>query len=363
MKTPIPDRFLVSAGIAFFLIHSMQIGIGILGYQRDIAMAAGYDAWISILISGISIHIILWMMYSMLNKENGDLISIHQRVFGKWIGGFLSTIAAFYFFFLGVTVLRSYIEVLQVWMFPEINVPFVLGAFLLLIYYTISGGFRVVAGVAFFGVIIPSFLIVFLFYPVPFGELDYLRPIMNHSVTDLLKSTKAATLSFLGIEVILILYPFLKNKEKSQKWAQLGVLFSTFIYTSTAIVTFMYFSQTQLEHTVWATLSMFKIIEFPFVERFEYIAIATWALVVFPNICTSLWCASRAIKRTYNFQQRWVLIFFLLTSYIANLIFKDREIINVFISSISKSGFYMLYVYTPLLFILYHLKIRRRHKK
>ncbi|WLD93638.1 GerAB/ArcD/ProY family transporter [Alkalihalobacillus sp. AL-G] len=363
MSTPIPNRFLVSAGMAFFLVHSMQIGIGILGFQRYIAKDAGYDAWISILISSVSIHIVLWMMYSMLNKEEGDLISIHQRVFGKWFGGFLSTVAALYFLFLGVTVLRSFMEAIQVWMFPNLSMPFFLAVFLILIYYTISSGFRVVAGIAFFGVIIPSFLILFIFFPFQYGDWDYLRPVMNHSFMDLLKSAKVVTLEYIGFETILLMYPFIKHGKQSQKWAQLGVLFSTFIYVLTAIAAFVYFSEAQLERTIWATLSMFKIIEFPFVERFEYLAITTWVLVIFPNICISLWCSSRAIKRTYNCRQRWVLILVLVITYVVHLIFKDRESIDVFINTTSKTGFYALYVYIPLLFLLFHFKTRRRHRK
>ena len=38
-------------------MHSLQIGIGILGYQRVILKNAGYDAWISLIIAGIANNI------------------------------------------------------------------------------------------------------------------------------------------------------------------------------------------------------------------------------------------------------------------------------------------------------------------
>ncbi|WP_408009028.1 GerAB/ArcD/ProY family transporter [Pseudalkalibacillus sp. A8] len=360
MGSNIQERFKVSPGMAFFLIHTMQIGIGILGYERYIAVNAEYDSWISIIISGLSIHLILWMMYSMLNKEKGDLIAIHQRAYGQHAGNFFSFLFALYFLLMGVTVLRSYMEVVQVWMFPEMEHWVFLVIFILLLYYTISGGFRLITGVAFFGVILPLFLVFFLYFPLQYSDWDYLQPVFNHSIKDILLSSKTATLEYIGFEVILILYPFLKKPEKSQKWGQFGILFSIILYVIVAIVSFSYFSQEQLGRQIWTTLSMFKIVEFPFVERFEYIAITIWALIIFPNICISLWCAGRALKRTFNIRQRGSLIVMLLIVYVLQLLISDREMTDMFMNAVSRVGFFMIYLYTPFLFIVFHLQSRRR---
>ena len=40
----------VSPYFTFLLLHSLQIGVGVLGYQRIISQFAGYDAWISLII-------------------------------------------------------------------------------------------------------------------------------------------------------------------------------------------------------------------------------------------------------------------------------------------------------------------------
>ena len=46
-------RMTVSPYFAFLLLHSLQIGVGVLGYQRVIAQYAGYDAWISLIVAGV----------------------------------------------------------------------------------------------------------------------------------------------------------------------------------------------------------------------------------------------------------------------------------------------------------------------
>ncbi|MGR5997516.1 GerAB/ArcD/ProY family transporter [Bacillus cereus] len=42
---------------------------------------------------------------------------------------------------------------------------------------------------------------------------------------------------------------------------------------------------------------MIKIIQFPFIERFEYIIVSVWAFFILPNVSFTLWGVSRGIKR------------------------------------------------------------------
>src|SRR3954469_3851102 len=71
MNANVPESRKISPFLVFFLITSMQFGVGILGFQRFIAKSAGYDAWMSIILAGLMIHIILWMMLKMLKIANG----------------------------------------------------------------------------------------------------------------------------------------------------------------------------------------------------------------------------------------------------------------------------------------------------
>ena len=121
MEQLVPEKGKISPFLVFFLLHTMQVGIGVLGFQRIIAQYAGYDAWISVLITGLILHIILWMMYKISETTNGDLLSAHTFVFGKKLGKILTFPFIFYFSLVAVNILRSFIEVIQVWMFPDLS--------------------------------------------------------------------------------------------------------------------------------------------------------------------------------------------------------------------------------------------------
>ncbi|PLS10347.1 GerAB/ArcD/ProY family transporter [Neobacillus cucumis] len=352
MEQLVPEKAKISPFLVFFLVHTMQIGIGVLGFQRIIAMTAGYDAWISVLFAGLSIHLILWMMYRILETVNGDVITAHTYIFGNKIGKLLSLPFILYFILVALTTLRTFIEVIQVWMFQDMSTFWYSLAFCGLAIYIIFGGFRTVTGVAFFGVVLPAYLIFTFFFTVPYADLRNLLPVFDHSIKDLIMAAYHTSLTYLGYEILLFFYPYIKDPQKSKKWAHWGVFYTTFLYTSITIITFAYFSEGQLQKSIWATLTMWKVVEMPFVERFEYIGIANWNILILPNFCIALWCGSRILKRVTKIKQKYGVLLLSMIVLVTINFFKTRGQINTLIDYTGKIAFFLNYVYIPLLFFL-----------
>lgn len=351
MQATVEERFQVSPYLVFFLVHSIQIGVGILTFQSDIVKWAGNDAWISILLSGSIIHVLLWMMFHVLNKEGTDVIAINQKIYGKWLGNSLNFALLIYFLLVAIVVIRVYFEVIQVWMFPRVSLVALCIIFLPLLYYIVEGGFRIVTGICFFGVVLPLYLILTLLFPLQFAHGENLLPIWNHSIWQILFSAKGMAISYVGFETLFIYYPFIKDPKKSQKWGHYGVAFSTFLYLSTYIVTIVYYSEGQLVQNLWPTLGLWKIMKMPFVERFEYIGISSWALVILPNITLALWCFMRGTKRIFGGKQRIILLIALVIIMGIVPFIKGYSQIRQLSALLNYGGYIVMGGYIPFIFI------------
>lgn len=123
----------------------------------------------------------------------------------------------------------------------------------------------------------------------------------------------------------------------------------------------MYFPEKGLEKIIWASLQMWKIIEMPFVERFEYIGIAAWFIIILPNVCYYLWISSRLFKQSFSVRQKVTVPIFACLCLIAMSLFTNRNQINMLIDTTAKAGLYLTYIYLPILFIL--VLIARKVKK
>ncbi|WP_110113164.1 GerAB/ArcD/ProY family transporter [Bacillus sp. CGMCC 1.16541] len=352
----------ISPYLVFYLIHTMQVGVGILGFERYIAKSAGHSAWMAVITSGLSILILIWISYRILNKGNNDIVAIQHDLFGKWIGGTLSFIFVIYYTALVLVILRTYVEVINVWVFSDVYAWVFIVLIVLIAYYYTVGGFRVVTGISFLGVIYGFPLLLVKYFPIKEGNVGNLLPLFDITFPQLYEATKAMTLNYLGFEVLFMFYPFVKDAPKSEKWAQFGVLFSMVIYLLTIFVSFAYFSQEQLKTTIWSTLTLWKIVDLSFIERFEYVGICIWFFVVLPNICIGLWCASRGVHRLFSIRQKTSLRVICVLIIFAAIFLNDRQKVDLANDWMSKTGFYAIYFYIPFLFIVQFIVTRVRKR-
>jgi spore germination protein (amino acid permease) len=356
------ENLLISPFLVFYIIHSLQLGIGVLDL-RDISKPAGHDAWISIIVSGISIHVLLWLLYRVLNKGKGDLIDIHRDLFGKWIGGFLSFLFILYLLNLGFTILRVYIEIIQLWVFPQLSPWFFSLIFLLVIVYFVNNGFRVVTGICFLSTLYTLPILLTFLFPLEFAHYSNLLPIMDHGLIEVIDSARRATLSMSGFELLLIFYPFIKQPERSEKWAHLAIIYTTCIYVFVVIITFIYYNQDQLQHTIWGTVMMWKIIELPAFERFEHLGIAAWLFVVLPNICIMLWGVNRGLIKLFSFNKKMILTALIILLTTASGIIENRTSIELIRKFTGEITFYFIYGYIPFLFLIQLIMTKLRGDK
>ncbi|MBA2937407.1 GerAB/ArcD/ProY family transporter [Paenibacillus sp. CGMCC 1.16610] len=356
MQSSIKENYIISGFFVFFLVHATTVGVSTICSQIFVYKTAGHDAWISILFMGVYLHFIVWMMYKMLNNPAKDVIELHQMIFGKILGSAISLLMIGYFFMSALSAVRAYIDVLQVWIFPTVSTWELCLIFLCIIYYIVSGGFRVLTGIAFFAVLASSLLFILTYIPMKYGNLHYLFPIWNHSTSDLLKSTLAASNLYMGFESLFIFFPFIRSTDKHAKWAHFGVLFTSLQYAFISISTLMYFSQGLLEQTLYPILVVTKIIQFPFAERIEFLFILGWFIVSLPSLCLSFWSCTRILKRILNVKPGISLPLILLPFFFALLQFSDRIKIDALSKFVAKLGACFLFGYIPVIFILFFIR-------
>jgi spore germination protein (amino acid permease) len=349
--------YILSTFLLFFIIHSIQVGIGIQGFQRVIFIEARQDAWISVVLAGFFTHIVVMVMMKTLRLYGPtDIYGIHNEVYGKWIGKLVNCFYILYCLWIFVTVLINYIEVMQTWVFPHVPTWLFSISILLLVIYGVTGGLRVIVGACFFSVILSAWMLGFIVYPLRFADYHHLLPVMESSITSILKGTHKMTLTIIGFEILYVVYPFLKEKGKVTKFAHLGIAGTNFLYLIVILTSIIYFSPGQLENTIWPTLSLFKIVKLPFIERTEYVAVSFWLLIILPNLMLYLWAAVRGVRRTFEKKTKGYIWFFSIIIFLGSLVFTTRPKINQFNEFFASTAFYITFCYPFILYILALIK-------
>ncbi|MEI4768146.1 GerAB/ArcD/ProY family transporter [Psychrobacillus sp. FJAT-51614] len=353
----ISPKDMINAFLLFFVITTCQTGVGIQGFQRLIYADAKHDAWISVILAGLSSHIIVFFMIKTLELYgSNDLYGIHQDLFGKHLGNLLNFIYILYCSVAFFLILENYIEVISTWVFPRLNPKFISISLLLLVIYTFLGGLRVIVGVSFFSFLLGLWLLPVLIFPLKFSNIEYLLPILDTDIISILKGAQSMTFTIIGFEIINIIYPFVKEKDKVKRHVHLGLLVTSFIYLTVMLITLTYFSGEQLAKTIWATLSLFSIIRLPFIERIEFITICFWLIIILPNLCFYLWAAYRGSIRLFNVSSKKFVWIFSTIIFIFSLFVQTRIQINTYTTYLSKVAFILVFIYPVVLYILALMK-------
>jgi spore germination protein (amino acid permease) len=352
---PIQDRFKVSDFYVMVLIHSSQYGLSYLSMPTPAIQWAGQDVWISVLISAISVHLIIFLMYRILTRRNADLIQIHQQLLGKWTGHVFNLLFLCYFMVTAAFQVSSYIKLVQAWLFPEIS-GWVLGfVIFLLVYYIVSGGIRTIAGICAF-TLTTQVLVLTLVFSAPYFHFRNLTPIFEHTVAELIKASKPITFSYMGFELLFFYYIFVKNAPKSQRWAHAGNAATTVTYLLSMFLSILLFKPEQLAKEIWPVMTKFKFVQLPFLERFEFMGAAIHVFRVMPIVCLCLWSAARILKSVSNMKQKHAVPVILIIVLAIFCILSSDEIMEKIQTILSNFSLYLLYGYIPLLYILHLIR-------
>lgn len=348
----------------FFIIIGIQVGVGFLSAPRYIFKEAHQDAWLSIIIAYLLMLLTTMAMFKLLSLyKNADIFGIQVDVFGIWIGKFLGCVYLLFFSSELLSVLLAYIEVVQIFIYPSIPSSVMGLLLIILIVYSVLGGIRVVTGVIFLCVILTPWFFLLLYDPISRMESSHFFPLFEAPLTDLLTGAKTTAFSFLGLEILLLIYPFIDRKEKAKHPTYLGITVSAAIVLITTIVSIGYFSPNDFDLLDWPVLSLFKSVSFSFIERFDYLVISQWMMVTIPTAILLMWAVAYGTKRLFNVEEKitlYVISLILLLSF--TFIDTFTEVKKV-VDLIAQVGFWIVFVYPFILLPIVLFKIKRQKKK
>ncbi|SFM39361.1 spore germination protein (amino acid permease) [Gracilibacillus orientalis] len=354
---------MVSPFLLLYIIHATQIGEGILSFERQIASIAGFDAWISIILTGVLTTIIIVVIWKIIGDQQRDFMDIHQYMFGNILGKIFTFIFGLYLLTVSVIVLISYIEIIQIWFFPDMSIYFFLFVLFVLIIYICLGGFRTVVGFAFFSFFVTAFLAIFKYEAFAAGHVHNLLPVFNTPFKDIILAIEPMSFSFLGIELILIYAPFIHRFQSGLKWAISSNILTTSVYLFSAIALFIYYNDQQIQLISWPTLQLWKVINFPIVERFEYVGIGLHFIAIIATSCLYFWASIQCFHRLTNFSFRKMSIFFSLIGFSSIFFIHNFLMIEKITTFISRAGVILLFAYIPLLYLCHKIVsgVKKKH--
>jgi spore germination protein len=333
---------------------------GILSLPKDLVEEVGPDGWASLIIGHILAIVAVLIMIKLGNRFKGQtFIEYSQIITGSVIGSFLSLVAVIFWILITSRIVRAFADVVKIFLLPRTPVEIIILAMLLLSVYVARHGLEPIARML--EILFPilflatGFIVIFA---IPEIDLTNLQPVLASGFKPIALSGIKHALSLEGIEMFLLLLPFMLVPQRAWKVGVLGLTVNMLLRITVFVITVGVFGM-HTKSFLWPMSILAKFLQVPggILERLEIVFIAFWVTVAFSSIVVYNYLASLGLSRLLRFKEQSMLVVPILPLiYFIALIPANITTFETFTQYEEMVGATVGWVFPPLLLIIAWLR-------
>lgn len=351
------------------ILFGIIAGYGAMGLSKNMAEESGTAGWIPLLIATVfAIFITYIFTYLGYIHKNKTIYEYSELLVGKVLTILFVAIYIIYFFMFFTLEVRLVSEVIKQTILLQTPVWVLSLIMLLIIFYTLTKGLKVIARVCeLYGVIIILFAFSLHILLLTQGKLINLKPFLGSSnIFTYLRSSLKTIIPFLGMEILAVI-PFDKkeNNRKIFKYTTFMIVVIGLLYI---IIVESCISVTGVDSIIYykdALLASVRRIDIPwlqFFRRLDGIAIIAWIMAVYCTMTLfsygSVFLISKIVKK---FHFNFIALITLVLSFIISSIPKTYNETNKLLDYDGYLGLLTAVVIPVILLIM--TKVKKYDKK
>jgi spore germination protein len=275
-------------------------GFGVTALPRRVAESAGQDGWVSVFLATLAIVPIIMIAGHIAKLARGQ--SFHDfacAVISKPLGIVISLIFCARLVLLASFNLRIFAEITRQTMLPTTPFAVIFVSMLMLTAYGASKGIETRARMAEVLILVVLLPLIFVF-GISGRDIDFtnLAPVMVAPLENIVSGSFSAFFAFSGIEVVLLLSPYLSRPRHLTKSAGQVVVTIGIFMTIVTIVTIARFGPEGIIHQMWPVLKMMDTISLPgsVIDRQGALIMTFWIISAYATINAALFFSSLLLK-------------------------------------------------------------------
>lgn len=342
-------------------IVMIQIGVGILTLPSILTQEIHSLGWASVLIAGIIMQGIVFLYYFALNdSRESSFFEYLENLTGRVISRIIIFVLLMYFMGASSSILRSFVEIINIWIYPKTPTLILVILLWVCMFYLATSKAASIARLSQFFFILVLLLLSLLLWHLQKFNYNFLRPYSDVELLSLLRGSWQASLSLIGFELIFLLYFRLKKKNDLLRILTISNWITISLYLYVVIISTVLFPPEKLEKIIWPTLSLYKLIEFRFIQRLEYIVVLVWIPLIVITTGVYLWAAFKSTKFLFKIKKDYHSYFIAFFVLLLTMLPKTHPQIIVFADYV---GYFGIIFSSLLPLFLIFLKVMRKKDK
>ncbi len=281
-----------------------QTGIGVITLPSVLAKEVGQDGWISLLIAG-SIAILFSVLFTVLLERYSDkgIFDINQMIFGKAIGTVWNVLLIFYLLLAAARGIRIFTTFLRLTVLPLSPVWAVSPFIMLPSIYLVWQGLKYVCRFKYVSIL--SYIIFLILIALMMGDArtSFLLPIGEAGMAQILSSIQISFRAFIGLELIVFLFPEITDKKNAFKWHITASLISTLFFVIVVASSTAIFGISFLQIQIIPLFNIARSYNAPILERVDLYIIALWFVVMGCSMRAYMFTAYYGLEKVFKLKK------------------------------------------------------------
>ncbi|MCP6681730.1 endospore germination permease [Bacillus nakamurai] len=347
------------------VISNTMLGAGLLTMPRALTLKSNSpDGWLALGLEGIIFIFLIYLNTLIMKKHQyPSFYDYMKEGLGKWAGNIVNLMICLYFIGVASFEARAMAEMVKFFLLERTPVPVTLFIFIACAVYLIIGGMSDMGRLFPFYLTITIIILLVVFsFSFKIFDLDNLRPVLGQGVSSIMNSLTVVSVSFLGIEIMLFLPEYLKNKKDTFRLSAMGFSIPIMLYIITYVLVVGALTLQDVKTMIWPTIALFQSFEIKglFIERFESFLLAVWIIQFFGTYVSYGYFATSGLNKIFGLKKKIGVIFVAIVTYFGSLLSKDANKLMLF-SDILGYIFFGLFLLPLLMFAV--VAVKRKVKK
>lgn len=281
-----------------FIINGAQVGTGIMSLSGELAASSGTDGWMSLIIGWLLNLVACLLIIQVFKRFPDDTVyDLLKRLFGKWLSLLVVIPITLYFTIFCCLVQIKAMLYIKAWFLPQTPDYLIMFLFAIPTYMVAGKGLRILGRYNELVFYLTAWMPFTLLFVLKYCHWLHLLPLFKDGIMPVIRGVEPSIYSILGFEVLWIIYPFLKYKEKATQGVIIANSITILAYIMATIICFAFFSPDEITSYHQPLLSLLKLIEFSFLERFDMIFLAFFLFVVSSSWISFMFMAAFGVSQ------------------------------------------------------------------
>lgn len=297
------------------IIVGIVINVELLSLPVNTAKISLQDAWISTAVGGVyPIYICILCCFISKRHPNENILCLSTKYLGKILGTIFNILFLFHFLILITFSVSSYANICRVY-----SVPFLSRYTIIFITIGISiyWGLKKIKSIGKISTIVFFLTIILILFPlinINKGSIINICPIMGSGYKKILLGSLKTIYPYLGIDIILLLYPLVTDKKKIVKSLLVSPVLLITFYTFIVFITIYILDPDITIKGFWPFITATEGIKFPITSSFRFFFIYLWSFVAFDSFVIAFFTTFEIYKYSFKKNVSYPILFFIFIS-------------------------------------------------